>query len=420
MAKIGSGVVSWGTLATFGALLLIASPPPTERRAPSPMTSINPLIGDVSFFAAYGRWPSADDDDELRVRTHLAYVEGRLRAIDDANLPGPLRAARRRNLDLLRAYWSAGVFPAGEAPAGRQPTFIDDDGRRCAVAALVEASAGAETVARINGRYRNGYIQQMRDGGLAAWIAGSGFTPEEVALIQPNYSGPRPRDVERWQVAADLDGFYAFRLTGPRDDDLRHLPGVKAGLRLFDLEYAWLVGARAAIGHSFDGGGVYYDADMHLGYVAVSEGPTSLVFTAGGGVNGLSGVVPFAVTVPFGLVWAVETSSSRTVPDHPAISTVMPVLQLRAEGKWAAAGAHRAEELTWTVAVDSVWPWRRDYREKLYFKDVIVGVFVTRFAGEVYGGLAFGLGAQANTSQRVRSSSELEERYRNVLASPYE
>jgi hypothetical protein len=415
MTKSGSRVASPAVLALFATLLVLVLVSPSPD-APSPMTSINPLLGDESFVATFGHRPSAADDDELRVRTHLAYVERRLRAVDDTVLPPALRAARRRNLDLLRAYWSAGLFPAGENPAGRQPTFIDDTGRRCAVAALVEASAGTETVTRINTRYRNAYIGQMHDAALAAWIASSGFTAGEVAMIQPTYSGFRI--LNRWQAAADIDAFYLVRMTGPGNDELRHIPGIKGALRLFDLKYAWLAGARGAVGRSFAGGGTYYDADVHVGYVALSEGDVSLVFKAGGGLDGLHGVVPFGFTVPFGMALALHTGNRTTVEGHPALSTVRPHLQLRGEGKWAVWGAQRAEQLTWTAALDTVWRVRRNYPEKFYGKDIIASVVVTRFAGEIYGGIALGIGFSSYDSTDSWSASE--ERYRSVLRSPYE
>ena len=407
MVKSGPRVASAAALAVFGALLVVVSPPPPDQPARGPMTSINPLIGDESFVATFGREPSHVDDDELRLRTHLSYVERRLRAADDTALPEPLRAARRRNLDLLHAYWSAGMFPAGESRAGRQPTFIDDAGRRCAVAALVEAAAGTAAIARINERYRNAYIGQMRDDGLAAWIASSGLTPDEVAMIQPNYRGRR--ELERWQVAADVDPLYLVRITGPQGDEGRPLPALRTGLRVFDLKYAWLAGARATIGRSLADGGTYYDADLHVGYVAVSEGRTSLLFKVGGGVDGMTGAVPFGVTVPFGLALGYDLGERR------------PVLQLRGEGKWAVWSNQRDEALTWTAALDTIWRRRLDYAEKFYAKDLIVGLFATRLGGQIYGGITLGLGFRAHDSVTIRDvEEEGHERYREVLRAPYE
>ncbi len=413
-----SRVVSPAVLGALVVVLLAQSPPPEASGSGAPLTSINPLIGDQSFFATFARWPSADDANELRVQTHLAYVESRLRAVDDARLPPALREARRRNLDLLRAYWQAGVFPAGENPAGRQPTFIDDAGRRCAVAALVEAAAGTDTVARINDRYRNAYIREMADAALASWIDGSGFTADEVAMIQPNYSGGRwrHREEERWQVALDIEPFYLLRLSGAAGDDARHVPGIKSGFRLIDLKNAWLLGARAAGGNAIEGNHVYYDADLHAGYVAASTHGLSLVVHAGGGIDGMTGIVPFGVTVPFGAVFSWDTSWG-TINEHPARTPVPFILQLRGEGQWAAWGPDRAQELTWTAAVDGVWKRRLDWRERFYAKDIIASLFVTKFGGAIYGGVALGMGFWSVDEENVRGEDE---DYRSPIAGPYE
>src|SRR5262245_54922162 len=103
------------------------------RNGDEPPTTVNAVIGDVSFVAAFGRVPTAADDADLRVATHLAYVEQLLRA----RRGSPERA---RLLDVLHAYRLAGRFPHGEVPSATRPVFIDRaTGARCAVGALVEA-----------------------------------------------------------------------------------------------------------------------------------------------------------------------------------------------------------------------------------------------------------------------------------------
>jgi len=414
--RTASRIVSPAVLAALVAVLLALPPAPEPPTPRAPLTSINPLIGDDSFFATFARWPSADDANELRVRTHLAYVERRLRAADDAHLPSALREARRRNLDLLRAYWQAGVFPAGENPAGRQPTFIDDAGRRCAVAALVEAAAGTETVARINDRYRNAYIREMDDAALAAWIARSGFTSDEVAMIQPNYGGGRwrRREEARWQVALDVEPFYWLRLNGAAGEEARHVPGIKSRFRLIDLKYAWLLGARAAGGNALEGSHAYYDADAHAGYVFSSQRGLSFLFHGGGGIDGMAGVVPLGVTIPFGMAVALDTSYGR-INEHPARTPVPFILQLRGEGKWAPG---RDQELSWTVGLDGVWRTRNEYGWRFYAKDVIASVFATKFAGAVYGGVALGLGFWSVDEERLADGDD--DSYRAPLPAPYE
>ena len=199
------------TLVAFVATLWLVAdrfPDAPESSAPS-IEPVNPIVGDASFVDAFGRAPTGDDNEDLRVRTHLAFVEGALRSADVLFWPAHLQVARQRNLDLLRRYWQAGVFPQGEDPAHRRPTFIDDTGRRCAVAFLVEAASGTEVISRINRRFRNEPISAMDDAGLAAWLKSSGLTPLEVATIQPNYRGSREWERTFWRSRRMLEPFIS-------------------------------------------------------------------------------------------------------------------------------------------------------------------------------------------------------------------
>src|SRR5512146_2609632 len=110
-------------------------------RSPEPIATINPVLGDTSFIRAFGRLPTPADDPTLRVATHLGYVASLLR---DRDAPAPeLRARRARLLDELDRYIAARRFPGNETDRGLLPSFVDPrTGARCAVAALVEATAG--------------------------------------------------------------------------------------------------------------------------------------------------------------------------------------------------------------------------------------------------------------------------------------
>jgi hypothetical protein len=124
--------------------------------------------------------------DRLRIQTHLSLVERELRAKPVDHLSIELRNARAHNLDLLHAYWVAGNFPHNTRRAERTPIFIDDDGRACAVGALVLASDPtlARAVARDEDEAR---LADMKTPGLNEWIAKSGLTFDECAWIQPSY-----------------------------------------------------------------------------------------------------------------------------------------------------------------------------------------------------------------------------------------
>lgn len=101
------------------------------------------MIGDRSFVDTYGCRPDGKTPENMRQRTHLAYVEKLLRAADISHLSPELRQKREMMLDLLHEYREAGSFPCNyDYPGERCPCFIDREGRICAVGYLVEKTAG--------------------------------------------------------------------------------------------------------------------------------------------------------------------------------------------------------------------------------------------------------------------------------------
>ncbi|TDN38994.1 hypothetical protein E4631_12535 [Hymenobacter sp. UV11] len=160
----------------------------TARLAP-----VNAVVGDASYLAFFGEAPTAATPDFLRIQTHLAYAEQLLRQRTPAGLPAAQRQRRAQLLDLLHSYWQAGVFPHNEAPDGqRHPCFIDGTGRICAVGYLVEQTASRAAAERINRRFQYQDITQMRDVALSRWVAGSGLSVADCALIQPTYNFQQP------------------------------------------------------------------------------------------------------------------------------------------------------------------------------------------------------------------------------------
>jgi hypothetical protein len=152
---------------------------------------VNAVIGDTSWIARFGVAPDPSTDDDTRVRVHLAYVEAVLRGRATNGLTEAQRAARAHNLDLLHAYIERGEFPRNFEVPGRRPHFIDGDGRICAVGYLIEQTAGRATAEAINAKHEWDFIGDIR--GIDAWVAASGMTVEELAMIQPGYPWrPRP------------------------------------------------------------------------------------------------------------------------------------------------------------------------------------------------------------------------------------
>jgi hypothetical protein len=75
----------------------------------------------------------------------------------------------------------------------RKPCFIDAKGNLCAVGYLIEQSVGRGVAEQINARYQYEYLMDMEWNVIDEWIASSGLTKLECAMIQPSY-GPTPTE----------------------------------------------------------------------------------------------------------------------------------------------------------------------------------------------------------------------------------
>ena len=149
---------------------------------------VNAVVGDQSFHAAFGRAPTASDDDVERIRLHLRWVEGQLRAHSEMPLSDAQRTRRMALLDALRVYADGGEFPRRtDATPGRRPRFVDHEGRHCAVASLIRTSGHPELVASVQAAHAYDYVLEMHDASLLAWATEHGFTALELAMIQPSY-----------------------------------------------------------------------------------------------------------------------------------------------------------------------------------------------------------------------------------------
>jgi len=153
---------------------------------------VNPILGDISYESKFGYKPDAKTDNNLRVRTHLEYVENILRNKDVSNLSAELIKKRNHLLDLLHNYWTNGVFPKNHDYAEqRKPCFIDKDGTICAVGYLVEQTTSRHVADDINSKHKYDELLAMNNSTVDNWVLTSGLTKEECAMIQPTY-GPTP------------------------------------------------------------------------------------------------------------------------------------------------------------------------------------------------------------------------------------
>jgi hypothetical protein len=162
----------------------------TNERGTVHSEPVNAVLGDASFMALYGEAPGASASEDLRIRTHLQYVEELLRKATVTHLSSDQQRNRARILDHLHNYRLSGNFPRNyDHPGDRRPCFIDRDGNICAVGYLVEQTAGRELAEEINRHFQYAYISEMELPELANWVEASGLSLQECAMIQPQYQG---------------------------------------------------------------------------------------------------------------------------------------------------------------------------------------------------------------------------------------
>jgi hypothetical protein len=164
---------------TFLPLFFSHEPEPDYRG------SINAVIGYESATGLTEDQYALLSEDE-KIRRHLAFVLGKLRAAPD-EYPAELSDTRQMMISLLEEYVTLGAFPVNEKYLGRRPCFIDDDGNICAVGYLVQQTAGDHIARNIDKKHRYDYIADMDMEVLDNWIASSGLSRREVAMIQPSY-----------------------------------------------------------------------------------------------------------------------------------------------------------------------------------------------------------------------------------------
>ena len=95
-----------------------------------------------------------------------------------------LAARRATNIARLQAYAQAGVFPRNLQQPGMLSLFLDDEGRPCAMAHLIQASGHADLVRQTAQENNHVQLGDVTEGPLLAWMLTSGLTQEEAALVQ--------------------------------------------------------------------------------------------------------------------------------------------------------------------------------------------------------------------------------------------
>jgi len=125
--------------------------------------------------------------DAEYVQAHLSCVIPILRNNPASELTGEQQSTRNSLIALLDEYRCAGRFPLNHYRTERIPVFIDEHGTHCAVGYLMMMSGHDDLARRISRTDNYVWVKDIKDPEALAWQQYSGFTSEELKLIQGAY-----------------------------------------------------------------------------------------------------------------------------------------------------------------------------------------------------------------------------------------
>lgn len=131
--------------------------------------------------------------ERKKIKAHLSYVHELLSRANHREQSEAWKAKRKKGLHHLMEYIQAEAFPVNTKYKGRRPCFVDEHNNYCAVAYLLKTAGQNDLVQAINRQFQYGYVLDMDDANFLNWVAQSGFTLRELAMIQPAYDFRRLR-----------------------------------------------------------------------------------------------------------------------------------------------------------------------------------------------------------------------------------
>jgi hypothetical protein len=164
---------------------------------------ISVLVVLATLVAGASTRPNAAKDlsSSALIQAHLFQTRAQLAAATPADLDPKLRRQREFLLTRLEEYAARGSFPHNHVLPYQNPIFIDPHGTACAVGQLIIDSGHRALAERIAREHEREYLLEMRDAELAAWVASSGFTADELSRIQPGYT----YYADEYAVVAELE-----------------------------------------------------------------------------------------------------------------------------------------------------------------------------------------------------------------------
>jgi hypothetical protein len=135
--------------------------------------------------------------DAERISAHLHVVRNHLAQRTPEGVSANALAHRTALLDTLAQYAGQLRFPQNHVLPYRNPIFIDPQGTACAVGYLMIASGHGALARSIQHQFNTGYVHELLSDerfrhAMSQWATEHGFTPSELAWIQPAYAPPIP------------------------------------------------------------------------------------------------------------------------------------------------------------------------------------------------------------------------------------
>jgi len=128
-------------------------------------------------------------------RRDMTEVEELPILLDRAAVKAKLIEQRAANLERFRAYYKARVYPSNVYKPGLLNVWRDEDGHFCAAATIIRASGATELVDRVADDNNFIRLADVEQGPLMDWILTSGFTQDEIVMIQKPFSPVTTRPV---------------------------------------------------------------------------------------------------------------------------------------------------------------------------------------------------------------------------------
>jgi hypothetical protein len=124
--------------------------------------------------------------------------------VDRAAVRAALAARRKQNLALFHAYRTGGVYPHNFVQAGKLNVWLDPEGHLCAAATIINNGGNADLAMSVPAM--NNYLRliDVTEGPLMDWILTSGFTQDEIAMIQEPFVGPQRPVVKPTEPTDDM------------------------------------------------------------------------------------------------------------------------------------------------------------------------------------------------------------------------